>query len=215
MTSHRFTFIVVREKCCNSMWNHNTPIDTPRDIADCTNSINSIFQRLSTGINVSICGLISRDKCWSVNRVLIYEVNEILKYQCKINGFTFLFHDHGWTWIANGFLDCSLFYRDLFHLIEQGNVKLVKSVTLTTTSRCKDINLSSTNCNTSYSDITRQKVQFTISSSLNEHDFPPLSNIYQPILFNFSESRLHQHKPASNVKLVSVHVSPVYACSVS
>ena len=29
-----------------------------------------------------------------------------------------------------------------------------------------------------------------------------------------SESRLHQRKPASNVKLVSVHVSPVYASSV-
>ena len=32
---------------------------------------------------------------------------------------------------------------------------------------------------------------------------------------NVSESRLYQRKPASNVKLVSVHVSPVYASSVS
>ena len=32
---------------------------------------------------------------------------------------------------------------------------------------------------------------------------------------NVSESRLHQREPASNVKLVSVHVSPVYASSVS
>ena len=32
---------------------------------------------------------------------------------------------------------------------------------------------------------------------------------------NVSESRLHQRKPASNVKLVSVHVSPVYTSSVS
>ena len=117
---------------------NNIPTDTPRDIADCTNSINSIFQRLSSGINVSICGLIPRDECWSVNRVLINEVNEILIYQCKINGFTFLFQDHGWNWITNGSLDCSLFYRDLFHLIEQDNVKLAKSVTLTTTSRLPD-----------------------------------------------------------------------------
>ena len=50
---------------------------------------------------------------------------------------------------------------------------------------------------------------------LNEHDFPPLSDVCQPILSNVSESRLYQHKPASNVKLVSAHVSPVYASSVS
>ena len=50
---------------------------------------------------------------------------------------------------------------------------------------------------------------------LNEHDLPPLSNVCQPILSNVSESRLYQRKPASNVKLASVHVSPVYASSVS
>ena len=103
----------------------------------------------------------------------------------------------------------------MLHLIEQGNIKLAKSITLTITSRYKDINLSFTNNKTSYSDITRQKVQSTISFSLNEHDFPPLSNVCQPILSNVSESRLHQYKPASNVKLVSVHVSPVYASIVS
>ena len=32
---------------------------------------------------------------------------------------------------------------------------------------------------------------------------------------NVGESRLHQRRPASNVKLVSVHVGPVYASSVS
>ena len=50
---------------------------------------------------------------------------------------------------------------------------------------------------------------------LNEQDFPPLSSVCQPILSNVSESRLYQCKPASNVKLVSVHISPVYASSVS
>ena len=103
---------------------------------------------------------------------------------------------------ANGSLDCFLFYKDLLHLIEQSNIKLAKSITLTITSRHKDSNLSSTNSNTSDSDITRQKVKSTISFSLIEHDFPPLSNVSQPILSNVSESRLHQRKPASNVKLV-------------
>ena len=180
---------------------NNIPIDTPRDIADCIISIGSIFQKKCSGIDVSVCGLISRDRSWSVSKGLINEVNEILKYQCNINGFTFIFQDHGWTF-ANGSLDCSLFYKDLLHLIEQGNIKLAKSITLTITSRYKDVNLSSTNNNTSYSDITRQKVQSTVSFSLNEHGFPTLSNVCQPILSNVSESRLHQRKPASNVKLV-------------
>ena len=108
-----------------------------------------------------------------------------------------------------------MFYKDMLHFIEKGNVKLVKSITLSITSRYNHINLSSTNSNTLYSDITRQKVQSKISFLLNEHGFPPLSNVCQPILSNVSESRLYQRKPASNVKLVSVHVSPVYASSVS
>ena len=96
---------------------NNIPLDTPQDIADCIISIGSIFQKKSSGINVSICGLIQSDECWLVNRVLINEVNEILKYQCNINGFAFIFQDHGWTF-ANHSLDCSLFYKALFHLIE-------------------------------------------------------------------------------------------------
>ena len=142
---------------------NNISIDTPRDIAGCIISIGSILQKKSSGINVSICGLIPRDEGWSVNRVLINEVNEILKHQCNINGFAFIFQDHGWTF-ANGSLDCSLFYKDMHHLIEKGNVKLAKSITLSITSRYNHINLSSTNSSTSYSDITRQKVQSTIST---------------------------------------------------
>ena len=169
---------------------NNIPIDTPCDIADCIISIGSIFQKRSSGFDVSVCGLIPRDESWLVNRGLINKMSEILKYQCSINSFTFIVQDHGWTF-ANDSLDCSLFYKDLLHLIEQGNIKLAKSITLTINSGYKDINLSSTNNSTSYSDITRQKVQSTISFSLNEHDFPPLSNAWQPILSNVSESLLH------------------------
>ena len=41
---------------------------------------------------------------------------------------------------ANGSLDCSLFYKDMLHLIKKGNVKLVKSITLSITSRYSHIN---------------------------------------------------------------------------
>ena len=38
-----------------------------------------------------------RDECWSVNRALINEVNEILKYECNVNDSACIFQDHGWT----------------------------------------------------------------------------------------------------------------------
>ena len=122
---------------------NNISIDTPREIADCIISIYYIFQKKSSGINVSAYGLIPRDECLSVNRVLINEVNEILKHQCNINGFAFIFQDHGWTF-ANDSLDCYLFYKDLLLLIEQGNVKLAKSISLTISSQYNHINLCST-----------------------------------------------------------------------
>ena len=85
----------------------------------------------SYSINVSICCLIPRDECWSVNWVLINEVDGTLKYQCNING-KIILQNNLFT-PANGSLDCSLFYKDLLHLIEQDNAKLAKSITLTLT----------------------------------------------------------------------------------
>ena len=96
----------------------NTPIDTLRHIADCIIHRGSIFRKKSNDINVSVCGLILCDECWLVNRALMNEVNEILKNQCNINGFAFIFQDRVRT-LAN-----ALFYKHLLHLIEQGNVKL-------------------------------------------------------------------------------------------
>ena len=136
------------------------------------------------------------------------EANEILKNQCNINGFAFIFQDRVRT-LANASLDCSLFYKYLLHLIEQGNVKI------TITPWCNHISLSSTNSNTSYSDITGQKVQTIVFFLLNERHFWLLFNFCQPILSNVSWSRLYQRKAASNVKHVSVHVSAVYAINVS
>ena len=60
---------------------NNIPNDTPRDIANCIINTGSIFQKKSSDINVSLCGLILCDECWLVNRVLINEANKILKYQ--------------------------------------------------------------------------------------------------------------------------------------
>ena len=74
---------------------NNIPMYSPQHIADWIISIGSIFQKKSNSITVSVCGLILCDECWLVNRVLINEVNETLEYQCNINGFAFIFQDHG------------------------------------------------------------------------------------------------------------------------
>ena len=84
------------------------------------------FRRKSNTVNIIKCGLIPRDECWSINRLFISRVNDILKYECHKNGFVFIVQDHSWT-LLNGSLDCSLFFKDSLHLVEQGNVKLAKS----------------------------------------------------------------------------------------
>ena len=126
MASHQFTLPSSSKNIVILCGTNKIPIVTPRE-ADCIYSwlpiIGSIFRKKSDDINVSVCGLIPLDECWSVNRVVINEVNKILKYQCNINGFAFIFEDRGLT-LANGSHDCSLYYKDLPHLIEQGSVKL-------------------------------------------------------------------------------------------
>ena len=103
---------------------NNISTDSPWDIADCIVDVGTIFQRKSNTVNI-ICGLMPHDECWLVNRLLINKVNGILKYECHRNGFVFVVQDYGWT-LPNESLNCSLFYKDSLHLVEQGNVKLAK-----------------------------------------------------------------------------------------
>ena len=74
---------------------NNISTDSPRDIADCIVDVGTIFWRKSNTVNIIICGLIPRDECWSVNKLLINKVNDILKYECHKNGFVFIVQDHG------------------------------------------------------------------------------------------------------------------------
>ena len=95
MASHRFTFTVSVKNVVILCRTNNIPIDTPCDIANCIISIGSIFQKKYSGIDLSVYGLVLRDESWLVNRGLINEVNEILNYQCNINGFTFMLQNQG------------------------------------------------------------------------------------------------------------------------
>ena len=101
--------------------------DSPMDIADCIVNIGSCLRERSSRINVFICGLIPGGESWSVNRVLIKDVNKFLKYLCLKHDFSFIGQSNGWA-LPNGDLDSSLFFRDSLHLIEEGNVKLAKLI---------------------------------------------------------------------------------------
>ena len=144
------------------------------DITDCIVNIGSCLREKSSSINVFISGLIPIDESWSVNRVLIKDVNRILKYLCLKHDFSFIDQINGWTH-PNGDLDPSLFFRDSLHLIEEGNVKLAKLI-INSIALTNNICFSSnTGKRYSYSDNCENKASISFALTLNEADFPPLS----------------------------------------
>ena len=136
-------------------------------------------------------------------------MNDILKYDCHRNGFVFIVQDHGWT-LPNGYLDCSLFYKDFVHLAEQSNIKLAKSIVSMLTGQNNQINFSFKNCSTLYNDFSKQSITVTISFSLKEDDFPPLTNVCQP---GFKSGNCSNHVTARSIVVssnVSGHVKLFY-----
>ena len=71
--------------------------------------------------------MLPRDASWSINRVLIKEVNQILKANCSKSFFIYIGYDSCWTF-ANGSLNPDLFFSDNVHLVEKGNLKLAESI---------------------------------------------------------------------------------------
>ena len=62
-----------------------------------------------------------------MNRILIKEINTILKCRCVFHRFNSIEQEQGWTG-NNDALDPSLFYQDKLHLIEKENIKLSESI---------------------------------------------------------------------------------------
>ena len=153
---------------------NNLFTDSPMDIADCIANIFSCLREKSSSINIFVCGLIARDKNWSVNKVLIKHDNRILKYLCLKHDFSFIDQSNGWT-LPDGNLDPSLFFRDSLHLIKEGNVKLAKlifnSIALTNNIRFS----SNTGQTYSYCDTCKNKASISFALKLNEANFPTLS----------------------------------------
>ena len=69
---------------------NNLLLDSPKDIADGILEIARSFEINYTCVNVIICGILPRDDSWSVNRVYIKKVNQILKLKCCESSYTFV-----------------------------------------------------------------------------------------------------------------------------
>ena len=71
-------------------------VDSPYDIVQCLIDIGVCFQNCSSKINIFISRILSRGECYSVNRMLIKDINAILKPQCALHSFNFIEQEHGW-----------------------------------------------------------------------------------------------------------------------
>ena len=75
---------------------------------------------------VFVCGLLSRNNVWSINRVYINKINNYLCYKSKLNGVNIINHTE-WT-LQDGSVKQNLFYAGKLHLFEEENAKLVVSI---------------------------------------------------------------------------------------
>ena len=119
--------------------------------------------------------MLPRDECYSVNRMLIKEINTILKGKRAFHSFNFIEQEQGWT-DNNNTHDPSLSYHDKLYLIQKGNIKLSESIITAT----EDRNIGQ---NTHFNKMSNKKhnqfiktYKIAASFKLNHADFPPLLN---------------------------------------
>ena len=139
--------------------------DSPEDTADSIVEIAQTFQSSYNSINIAIGGILACDASWSINWVLIKEVNQILKAKCyKLFFIYIVYKDSCWTF-ANGSLNPDHFFLDNVHLVEKGNLKLAESV-FSSIKNCNGVT-----CNKQFLVFNKMAVSF----KLNNFDFPQLS----------------------------------------
>ena len=123
----RYYVSPVIKKCCYYLWYKYVNKDPPYDIVQGLIAIGSVFKYQSSNPNIFVCGILHRNECFSVKRLIINEVNDLLKSKCLVKKFHFINQSNGWT-LNNGAFDFSLFYSDGLHLVEKGNLILRKSI---------------------------------------------------------------------------------------
>ena len=140
--------------------------DSPEDIADGIVEIVQTFQSSYNSINIAIGGILPCDASWSINWVLIIEVNQTLNAKCSKSFFIYIGYDSCWTF-ANGSLKPDFFILDNVHLVEKGNLKLGESI-FSSIENCNGVT-----CNKHRQFLISYKIE--VSFKLNNFDFPLLS----------------------------------------
>ena len=72
-------------------------LDSPEDVAEGITETTQTFQSRYNSINVAIGGIPSSVGSWSINRVLIIEVNKTLKGKCSKSLFIYIGFGSCWT----------------------------------------------------------------------------------------------------------------------
>ena len=126
----------------------------------------------SSNPSIFICGILRRDESFSIKRLIINEVNDLLKSKCLVKSFHFINQNNGWT-LNKGALEFSLFHSYGLHLVEKGNLKLGKSI------------LEAVDSNSN-----ANPYKSAVCFNLNESDFPPLLSpattskpLYSPVKY--------------------------------
>ena len=73
----------------------NSSIDSPYDIAQCLIDVGVCFRNHSPKVKIFITRILPRDECYSLNRMLIKEINTILKCKCAFHRFNFAEQERG------------------------------------------------------------------------------------------------------------------------
>ena len=69
---------------------NNLLLDSPKDVADGILEISRSLKTNYSYVNVIICVILALDDNWSVNRVSIKNVNQILRFKCYESSYTLL-----------------------------------------------------------------------------------------------------------------------------
>ena len=62
-----------------------------------TNIWENLFGNRFINLNIFNCGILSHNKSFSVNRLIINEVNNPFKFKCSSKNFQFINQNNGWT----------------------------------------------------------------------------------------------------------------------
>ena len=107
---------------------NNINKDPPYELAQGLIAIGSSFKNRFDSPDIFICGLLPRDVYFSINRVIIADINDRLSFKCSVNNFHFIDQSNGWTLNNVTTLDFSLFYSHGQRLVQIGNVEPGKSI---------------------------------------------------------------------------------------